>query len=179
MKQMSLSELLPDEGCKELMEALNRDYATEQDFHQGMLDVLNKYKDTLQEKGVDAEYLAYAIEAQVMKQAAAARRPAYKVGMRVRVHDGSGENLLGEGTYEGNVKVYFFQMPDGNLQSLQNAEEEPSPEMIPEGAELICTDDNPKIRLDSGEVVYGCQVWWSPIEEEHEHGDGCGCGHDH
>lgn len=167
MKQMSLKELLPDEGCHELMEAMNRDYATEQEFHQGMLDVLNKHKDTLQEKGVDAEYLAYAIEAQVMKQVAKAHRKVHKPGMRVRVYDGSGEVLLGEGTYEGDVKVWFFAMPDGNLQSLQNAEEEPTPDMIPKDAELVCTDDNPKIRLDDGRVVYGCQVWWEAIDEPH------------
>ena len=54
-------------------------------------------------------------------------------------------------------------MPDGNLQSLHNAEEEPPPDMVPEGAEVHCTEDNPKIRLDSGRVVYGCQVYWEPI----------------
>lgn len=182
-KHMALSELLPQEGIDKLNELANRHlfavlnsdaYADEQEFHKALVDVLEEYKDSLLEKGCDYEYLAYALEAQLMKHT---RKPEYKVGMRVRVHDGTGEKLLGEGVYEGDVKAYFIVMPDGSLQSLQNAEIEPPANEVPEGAEVVTTDDNPKIRLDSGEVVYGCQVWWEPIEKEHQHHESCGCGH--
>ncbi len=163
VKQMSLAELLPEEGIKALMEAMREATANEtptaDGFHKAIVGVLEKYKDSLLEKGVDHEYLAYAIEANLLRTA----RPKHQAGMRVRVHDGSGEKLLGEGTYEGDVSVYFIVMPDGSLRSLSNAEEEPPPEMVPEGGEVVKTDDNPKIRLDTGEVVYGCQVWWEPI----------------
>ena len=159
--RMALAELLPEEGILALQDALYGEYQSEQEFHNALVETLAKYKDTLKEKGVDHEYLAYAIEAQLAK--AQIKETSYTPGMRVRVHDGSGEKLLGDGTYEGNVKVYFVSMPDGSLQSLKDAEQEPPPEMVPEGAEVICSEDNPKIRLDSGEVVYGCQVWWSEI----------------
>ena len=172
MKRMQLSELLPKEGIDKLMEVMHGDYPSEPEFHRAVVAVLTEYKDSLEEKGVDHEYLAYALEAQLFKRAVKAVE--HKPGIRVRVHDGSGDVLLGEGTYEGNVKVYFMVMPDGSLQSLENAELEPPAEQIPAGAEVVCTDDNPKIRLDSGQVVYGCQVWWEAIEE-HKHGEGCGC----
>lgn len=85
--------------------------------------------------------------------------------MKVRVWNGDRSECLGVGEYNEKVKVYFVHMPDGGLQSLKNAEVEPPPEMVPEGAEVI-EMDNPKIVLESGEVVYGCQTWWHPIETE-------------
>jgi len=32
------------------------------------------------------------------------------------------------------------------------------------GAVVKKSPANPKIVLDSGQVVYGCQVWWSQLE---------------
>ena len=84
----------------------------------------------------------------------------------MNVKDGSGEVDLGEGTYVGNVSVFIIAMPDGGLRSLENAEERPPDDMVPEGAEVIESPDNPKIILDSGEVKYGCQVWWEYIIPE-------------
>ena len=84
--------------------------------------------------------------------------------VRVRVHSGDGSKLLGEGWYVGDVTVYFMRHPDGHLTSLADAEKPPPVEEMPEGAQLERSDGNPKIKLDSGEVVYGCQVWWEPIE---------------
>lgn len=83
--------------------------------------------------------------------------------LRVKVFNGDQSEDLGEGTYLGEVTVYFIHMPDGSLRSLHEAEKKPSEDLIPEGAELIEAPGNPKIRLDSGDVVYGCQVWWEPI----------------
>jgi hypothetical protein len=87
-------------------------------------------------------------------------------GKRVRVWNGDQSEYLGEGNYVGNVKVYFVRMDDGSIRSLHNAEEEPEPYQIPNGGEIISSDDNPKIILDSGDTVYGCQVWWEPVEED-------------
>jgi hypothetical protein len=84
---------------------------------------------------------------------------------RVRVWNGDKSEFLGEGNYVGDVSVYFFRMPDGSLQSLKNAEIEPSEDLVPEGAVVVESDGNPKIVLDSGQTVYGCQVWWEPVPE--------------
>lgn len=88
-----------------------------------------------------------------------------KKNTRVRVYDGTGKELLGEGTYVGDVQAYAMLMPDGSLQSLRDAEQPPDPRLCP-GGELVSLGRNPKIVLDGGRVVYGCQVWWGPVEEE-------------
>jgi hypothetical protein len=165
MKTVQLKDLLPPEGGVEaLLAALDGDVATQ---HERLLKALEPYKDHLLQKEVDYKYLAYAIEYNL--GAATAKKyeehvSQWKPGMRVRVYDDSGENYLGEGVYTGNVAVYFIVMPDGSLRSCSNAEEEPTPDMIPPGAEVHKSDDNPKIVLDNGRVVYGCQVWWEPIK---------------
>lgn len=86
--------------------------------------------------------------------------------IRVAVTDGDGKTPLGLGWYVGDVTVYFVVDPKGNLLSQQEAEEPPSPEFMkkfPEGTVCDRMDDNPKIVLDTGKVVYGCQVWWEQI----------------
>lgn len=81
--------------------------------------------------------------------------------MKVQVFDGSGDDFLGFGDLVGNVTVYVIAKPDGSIVSLPNAEERPSDEVIAEHeGELIAIEDNPKIVLDDGRVVYGCQVFW-------------------
>ncbi len=84
--------------------------------------------------------------------------------MRVKVMDGTGVNLLGYGNLVGRVDVYAIQMPDGSLRSLVDAEEAPPEEIVRDsGGELVRIESNPKIVLDDGRVVYGCQVWWEPV----------------
>jgi len=87
----------------------------------------------------------------------------YENGQRVQVHSGDGKTLLGNGTYVGEVAVYVVR-GEGFIRSAPNAEE------IPMGMEHLAEmiPSNPKIILDSGEVVYGCQVWWAPIPEGEE-----------
>lgn len=89
-------------------------------------------------------------------------------GMRVNVWSGNGKDSLGQGTYVGDVPLYYFWMSDGSIRSLKDAEEKPPDELILEmiaiGGTLTVSPENPKIELDSGEIVYGCQVWWSPID---------------
>lgn len=80
--------------------------------------------------------------------------------IRVQVHSGDGKTLLGNGTYVEDVTVYVVRHEDG-ISSAKFAEE--PPEGMEDVAEVVSS--NPKIILDSGEVVYGCQVWWAPIPE--------------
>jgi hypothetical protein len=56
-------------------------------------------------------------------------------------------------------RVYAIEMPDGSIRSCANAEQEPTLDMVPEGATVKKLPRNPKIVLDSGRTVYGCQVW--------------------
>jgi hypothetical protein len=94
-------------------------------------------------------------------------------GMRVQVWDGDQTTYLGEGTYEGETTVYVMYDPRvsaDNLQmgSMPNAEERPPEEAIPEGWTVYAIENNPKIKLDDGQMVYGCQVWWQPQERRSE-----------
>lgn len=85
--------------------------------------------------------------------------------MKVQVFDGTGNNFLGFGTLVGRVTVYFVIRPDGAITSLANAEEMPPPAFIAEcEGELAVVEGNPKIILDNGQVVYGCQVWWQQAD---------------
>jgi len=80
---------------------------------------------------------------------------------RVRVWNGDQSESLGEGNYVGNVAIYAIEMPDGSLRSNTNAEIEP--EDVPEGGIVRKMGNNPKIVLDNGQTVYGCQGWWEPV----------------
>ncbi len=86
-------------------------------------------------------------------------------GQRVKVWSGDAKTYLGEGELMGEETVYFWHVGDQIL-SLPPANLPPPPEIVEhmadEGYELIEMPDNPKILLDMGEVVYGCQVWWKP-----------------
>lgn len=93
----------------------------------------------------------------------------YPEGLRVKAVSGDGKTELGLGTYTGDVHVYIFETEDG-IVSLDNAEQEPSQEIIDyivstTGATPLEMYDNPRIILDNGKVVYGCQVWWQPVGE--------------
>ena len=76
--------------------------------------------------------------------------PNYRPGIRVLAirntdPDTGTAYLFGEGVYEGDF----------------------SPEEAAGGLAEICREaemNNPRIRLDSGEVVYGCECWWGPVE---------------
>lgn len=84
-----------------------------------------------------------------------------EIGTRVLVRSGDGLTYLGLGTYEGEVPVYVWW--DGEALRSQKIAEVP-PDPAPDDTKVRRIDKNPKIRLDSGEIVYGCQVWWGPVE---------------
>ena len=100
-----------------------------------------------------------------------------KKGQRVRVWNGDQSKYLGEGEYVGEATIYAIEMPDGSLRSNSNAEIEPDD--VPEGGVVRSVPNNPKIVLDNGQTVYGCQVWWEPVEEKAEHVHGPNCDHGH
>ena len=85
-----------------------------------------------------------------------------QTGIRVRVWNADRSQYLGEGVFVGFVQVYIFRNEDGSISSCENAEDIP---MHVPGHSIERIESNPKIQLDSGKVVYGCQVWWSKIEE--------------
>lgn len=72
--------------------------------------------------------------------------PSVKVGDRVgAICSGKGDTIkiYGFGTFEGN------HIPEEAVGPFAEAMRELKVE-------------NPRIRLDSGEVVYGCECWWGP-----------------
>lgn len=96
---------------------------------------------------------------------AAATAPAD--GIRVIVRDGQNEGEPRKGTYVGEVTVYaILDEETGNLLSMKDAETRPEA-----ADEQIVRElgDNPKIVLDDGETVYGCQVWWEYEDTTENH----------
>ncbi len=89
--------------------------------------------------------------------------------MRVRVYGGDGVEDLGLGTYNENVTIYGFCDTNGALLSKHMAEENWTPDelkaIIANGGIPFEQENNPRIVLDSGRIVYGCQVWWEEYKE--------------
>lgn len=86
--------------------------------------------------------------------------------LRVQVWNGDQTEFLGEGELVGKATVFFIAGEDGALYSLENPEDRPTEKILAElKGELVESKDNPKIRLDDGSHVYGCQVWWGPVED--------------
>jgi hypothetical protein len=155
---------LPEKGIAALARTVKIYFRT-QDQTQKMINCLKQYAKELEPLGTIAE-IAACVEKAVEEANNAINEQTNKTGQRVRVKDGAGNNVVGYGTYEGQVDVYFIRMADGSLQSLPNAEEKPT--HIPPGGVLVKTGGNPKIRLDSGKIVYGCQVWWEVVPPERD-----------
>ena len=90
---------------------------------------------------------------------------------RALVTSGDGTTDLGLGWLVGRVPVYFFAVQDnlGHIQSFQYAEDKPGLwarlVMWLQGKHFVSWPDSPKIVLDTGGVVYGCQVWWTCVED--------------
>lgn len=88
---------------------------------------------------------------------------------RVDVWAGDEQTCLGQGTYVENVTVYAVRSNansprrgDSHIVTFPNPQVRPTEEQIAsvEDPEILELHDNPKIVLDDGTVVYGCQVWW-------------------
>ncbi len=91
--------------------------------------------------------------------------------MKVKVLNGDGSAELGVGEYTRNVGVFVFVFPEG-LRTVGDATVIPTLEVIEyhlkAGADLTYILDNPEIVMEDGSVVYGCQVWWEPLEQMQE-----------
>jgi hypothetical protein len=96
--------------------------------------------------------------------------------LRVRVLAGDGTTSLGEGNYVGDVTTYAVEA-GGHIYSNANAEEPLSEDDLQQIRDVYAVEDNwiianipnnPKMVLDSGKTVYGCQVWWEPIDSLEE-----------
>lgn len=163
---------LPKESeapCKAVVEAHMGKATFREEFAKLILDHLywlpNEFRQTHKDKGDLANFFAEEFERFCMSPAPAMQEAieASAKNQRVRVSSGDQSEDLGEGTYVGDVTVYFIQMPDGSLRSNDNAETRPDPKDVPEGGKVVSAGKNPKIVLDSGKTVYGCQVWWENI----------------
>lgn len=77
---------------------------------------------------------------------------------RVQVWNGDKSEYLGEGTLVGTATVWIMETEDGVLLSEKDPRHEP--DRVPGNCRVRKVPQNPKIVLDTGGVVYGCQVWW-------------------
>jgi hypothetical protein len=78
---------------------------------------------------------------------------------------------MGEGTLTDLVKSCYYLVPVANIMMTPD-----NPERCPSrwyqlfqrlvGGQLLYSESMPKIRLDSGTIVYGSQVWWKVVEEK-------------
>lgn len=79
----------------------------------------------------------------------------------VRVFSGDGSTCIGKGVLIGYVTVYATRNMDSGLLSSTSISE-----TTPVGVEYETIENNPKIVMEDGRVVYGCQVWWEPWVDE-------------
>jgi hypothetical protein len=163
MASVRLLDLLPPEAVDHLYEVFKAHF-DQPDLHEAMTAALLPYKETVEKSGFTTEQVAKAVADTIMRVALRASRPKPQLPLRVDVWNGDQSVHLGPGTYVADVPVYFFLMDDGSLRSCENAEREPYDWEVPPGATVQKSPNNPKIVLDSGRTVYGCQVWWSPLE---------------
>lgn len=71
---------------------------------------------------------------------------------RVRVYGPDQIEVMGDGTYLGETTL--------NAEVMLGFLEGPL-----EGMALVIADaPTPKIRLDSGKIIYGCMCWWEELE---------------
>jgi hypothetical protein len=143
------------------------DHIGKPSFNTEFAKILVKYKDKFSKEHSEipdkAESFAQFVhqEAFSFVEPPIGRREMPKPPFKVKVWNGDRSEYLGEGTYVGETTVYFVRTDDG-IQSASNAEERP--QGVPED-QIIEAPGNPKIVLDSGRTVYGCQVWWEPAED--------------
>ena len=87
-----------------------------------------------------------------------------RVGDLVDIYDAPFGNVVGTGTYQGEVNLHAMVAPETGMLVVS---EEPFAEEATKGmAVLADIIGNPKIKLEDGRVVYGCQVWWQPRTPE-------------
>lgn len=90
------------------------------------------------------------------------------MGRRVKVLNGDQTAYVGEGEHVANVSVYIFVKRDEmHIETVGNPEEMPTEETV----RMMRSKDmvmehvpaNPKMLLDDGRIIYGCQCWWTYV----------------
>lgn len=86
--------------------------------------------------------------------------------MLVGVYEGIGGVFLGHGRLVTRVTVYVIMMPRGTLCTLVNPEARPPARVVQKLKGTVkALRNNPLIVLEhTGEIVYGCQVWWESVQ---------------
>jgi hypothetical protein len=85
--------------------------------------------------------------------------------VRIRVL-GVDKSELGLGYWTENVTTHAVWDPKARvLMSRLDPTIPMADDEVPEGAERITVPDDPKLVMDSGEVFYGCQVWWEVVKD--------------
>jgi hypothetical protein len=153
--EMKYSELLPPDAIKKLINVIQIWFRTDKQT-QKITEALKPYEDVIIKNNFQLNSLVSLIENSVTDY------NKKNKGKRVIVYNGDNTKIIGHGTYIGRTKVWVYYMPDGSLRSASNAENKPNGP-VPAGAVLKQLDDNPKIVLDNGQVVYGAQVWWKEV----------------
>ena len=144
------------------------DHIGKPSFNTEFAKILVKYKDKFRKEHSEipdnAESFAQFVHQEAFSfidiEPPTGKREMPKPPFKVKVWNGDRSEYLGEGTYVGETTVYFVRTDDG-IHSASNAEARP--QGVPED-QIIEASGNPKIVLDSGRTVYGCQVWWEPAE---------------
>lgn len=80
----------------------------------------------------------------------------YEVGIKVaavRSIDDKSVYLYGYGEYEGDFKFG------------EDETEIPPVGLVSILAKKAGIEENPRIKLESGQVVWGCECWWCPVEK--------------
>lgn len=166
IKMLVDKEVLPKVALVALARIIP-DHIGKPSFNVEFAKVLVKYKDKFAKEHAEIPDHAESFANFVHQEAFAFKEPTppqpkRKLPFKVKVWNGDQSEFLGEGTYVGEVTVYFIQTENG-ISSGSNAEQRP--EGVPED-QIIEAPNNPKIVLDSGRTVYGCQVWWEPVDGE-------------
>lgn len=91
----------------------------------------------------------------------------YEPGTRVAVLDASGKKFVGYGIYEGDF--HCQQLAELYASCATTLPDTTEPERERLAAHILSgggsISRNPRIRLDSGDILWGCECWWGPADE--------------
>ena len=141
---MTLEEVLGDEKSAEVIGFINNKAPVEK-FREVLLPLRERI-----EKFVDFDSFLGLFENVEDEE-----EEEFELPLRVKVWNGDRSSFLGEGEYRDNVDVYYWRTREG----VASCED---PTQKPEGVseDYLMTSETPRIFMDDGSVVYGCQTWW-------------------
>lgn len=87
----------------------------------------------------------------------------YTPGMRVAVV---------QSIEEGKVHLYGYGVYEGDFPYDEESAEVPPVGLVSILAQKAGIETNPRLKLDNGQTVWGCECWWCPIEKlKEEYGE--------